>query len=112
MVQIPSDQIKTREILNWKGLHLFHFRTSSCSQKLRIYLNLKKISWTPHSINLATGKNYSEFFLGINPKGLIPVLVDDGRVELRAMIFSCISKINFLKTHLFLTRIQQKLARY
>ena len=84
MVQIPSDQIKTREILNWKGLHLFHFRTSSCSQKLRIYLNLKKISWTPHSINLATGKNYSEFFLGINPKGLIPVLVDDGRVEIES----------------------------
>ena len=42
MVQIPRDQIKSREILNWKGLHLFHFRTSSCSQKLRIYLNLKK----------------------------------------------------------------------
>ena len=84
MVQIPSDQIKTREILNWKGLHLFHFRTSSCSQKLRIYLNLKKISWTPHSINLATGKNYSEFFLGINPKGLVPVLVDDGRVEIES----------------------------
>ena len=84
MVQIPSDQIKSREILNWKGLHLFHFRTSSCSQKLRIYLNLKKISWTPHSINLATGKNYSEFFLGINPKGLVPVLVDDGRVEIES----------------------------
>ena len=84
MVQIPSDQIKSREVLNWKGLHLFHFRTSSCSQKLRIYLNLKRISWTPHSINLATGKNYSEFFLGINPKGLIPVLVDDGRVEIES----------------------------
>jgi len=84
MVQIPSDQIKSREILNWKGLHLFHFRTSSCSQKLRIYLNLKKISWTPHSINLATGKNYSEFFLGINPKGLVPVLVDNGHVEIES----------------------------
>ena len=62
MVQIPSDQIKSREILNWKGLHLFHFRTSSCSQKLRIYLNFKKISWTPHSINLATGKTIQNSF--------------------------------------------------
>ena len=51
MVQIPSDQIKTKEILDWKGLHLFNFRTSSCSQKLRIYLNLKNIKWTSHSIN-------------------------------------------------------------
>ena len=84
MVQIPSDQIKTKEILDWKGLHLFNFRTSSCSQKLRIYLNLKNINWTSHSINLATGKNYSEWFLGINPKGLVPVLVDNGHVEIES----------------------------
>ena len=84
MVRIPSDQIKSKEILNWKGVHLFHFRGSSCSQKLRIYLNLKGISWTPHSINLASGKNYSEWFLGINPKGLVPVLVDDGHVEIES----------------------------
>tara|TARA_B100001057_G_scaffold332236_1_gene332578 strand:+ start:43 stop:897 length:855 start_codon:yes stop_codon:yes gene_type:complete len=84
MTTIPSEQIKTREILDWKGLHLLNFRTSSCSQKLRIYLNLKKISWTSHSVNLAAGKNYSEWFLGINPKGLIPVLVDDGHVEIES----------------------------
>ena len=84
MTTIPSEQIKTREILDWKGLHLLNFRTSSCSQKLRIYLNLKKISWTSHSINLAAGKNYTEWFLGINPKGLIPVLVDDGHVEIES----------------------------
>ena len=68
MTTIPSEQIKTKEILDWKGLHLLNFRTSSCSQKLRIYLNLKKISWTSHSVNLAAGKNYTEWFLGINPK--------------------------------------------
>jgi len=84
MVQIPSDEIRTKEILDWKGLHLLHFRGSSCSQKLRIYLNLKKINWTPHSINLAAGKNYSDWFLGINPKGLIPVLVDNGHVEIES----------------------------
>ena len=84
MTTIPSEQIKTKEILDWKGLHLLNFRTSSCSQKLRIYLNLKKISWTSHSVNLAAGKNYTEWFLGINPKGLIPVLVDDGHVEIES----------------------------
>ena len=84
MATIPSEQIKTKEILDWKGLHLLNFRTSSCSQKLRIYLNLKKISWTSHGVNLAAGKNYTEWFLGINPKGLIPVLVDDGHVEIES----------------------------
>ncbi len=84
MVQIPSGEIRTKEILDWKGLHLLHFRGSSCSQKLRIYLNLKKINWTGHSINLAAGKNYSDWFLGINPKGLIPVLVDNGHIEIES----------------------------
>ena len=84
MTAIPIEQIKTKEILDWKGLHLLNFRTSSCSQKLRIYLNLKKIDWTSHSINLAAGKNYTEWFLGINPKGLIPVLVDNGHVEIES----------------------------
>ena len=84
MTTIPSEQIKTKEILDWNGLHLLNFRTSSCSQKLRIYLNLKKISWTSHSVILAAGKNYTEWFLGINPKGLIPVLVDDGHVEIES----------------------------
>lgn len=80
MVQIPSEQIKTKEILDWQGIHLIHFSGSSCSQKLRIYLNYKGIKWQSHSINIATGQNYSNWFLGINPKGLVPVLVDDGRV--------------------------------
>tara|TARA_B100001029_G_scaffold22387_1_gene15253 strand:- start:317 stop:1165 length:849 start_codon:yes stop_codon:yes gene_type:complete len=84
MVQIPLNEIRTKEILDWKGLHLLHFRGSSCSQKIRIYLNLKNIDWTSHNINLAAGKNYSDWFLGINPKGLIPVLIDDGHVEIES----------------------------
>ena len=84
MVKIDSNDINTKEILEWKGLHLLHFRGSSCSQKLRIYLNLKKINWTAHSINLASGKNYTKWFLGINPKGLIPVLIDNGHVEIES----------------------------
>ena len=80
MVEIPSKQIKTKEILDWQGIHLIHFSGSSCSQKLRIYLNFKRINWQSHSVNIATGQNYSNWFLGINPRGLLPVLVDDGRV--------------------------------
>ena len=38
------------------------------------------IKWQSHSVNIATGQNYSNWFLGINPRGLLPVLVDNGRV--------------------------------
>jgi glutathione S-transferase len=84
MVKLKSENIQTKEILEWKGIHLLNFANSSCSQKLRIYLNLKNINWKSHEVNLATGQNYSNWFLGINPKGLVPVLVDDGNVEIES----------------------------
>jgi glutathione S-transferase len=80
MPQLPSEEIRTREVLEWRGLHLLHFAGSSCSQKTRIFLNMKRIPWVSHPVNLATQKNYSPWFLGINPRGLVPVLVDDGAV--------------------------------
>ena len=84
MVAIDKEYIQTKEILDWKGIHLLNFANSSCSQKLRIYLNIKKIDWKSHEVNLATGQNYSNWFLGINPNGLVPVLVDDGDVEIES----------------------------
>jgi hypothetical protein len=41
MVQLIDSDIRTREVLAWRGLNIFHGRMSSCSQKLRIFLNLK-----------------------------------------------------------------------
>jgi hypothetical protein len=45
MVQLVESDIKTREVLDWKGVHVLHFMGSSCSQKLRVFLNLKGIPW-------------------------------------------------------------------
>ncbi|MAI78546.1 MAG: hypothetical protein CL917_06385 [Deltaproteobacteria bacterium] len=80
MPKLPAEEIRTREVLKWRGLHLLHFTGSSCSQKTRIFLNVKGISWVSHPVNLAMQKNHSAWFLGINPRGLVPVLVDDGAV--------------------------------
>ena len=41
MVKLVDEDIKTREVLDWQGLHVFHMALSSCSQKLRIFLALK-----------------------------------------------------------------------
>ena len=68
----------------WKGVHIFHFFLSSCSQKLRIFLNLKGIDWQPHPIDLSKNENLTEWFLGINPRGLLPVLVHDGAVHIES----------------------------
>ena len=84
MVKLASEDIQTREILDWEGLHVFHFPFSSCSQKLRIFLNFKGIEWESHLIDLMTNENLNEYFLGINPRGLLPTIVHDGNVHIES----------------------------
>jgi len=63
---------------------VLHFAGSSCSQKLRIFLNLKGIPWESHPIDLPGNENFRPWFLGINPRGLVPVLVHDGAVHIES----------------------------
>jgi glutathione S-transferase len=84
MVQLVDSDIKTREVLGWKGVHVLHFMGSSCSQKLRIFLNLKGIQWQSHPVDLPHYENMQPWFLGINPRGLVPVLVHDGAVHIES----------------------------
>ncbi len=84
MVQLVDSDIKTREVLDWQGVHILHFMGSSCSQKLRVFLNLKGIPWQSHPIDLFTNENFQPWFLGINPRGLVPVLVLDGAVHIES----------------------------
>ena len=84
MVQLVDSDIRTREVLGWQGVHVLHFMGSSCSQKLRIFLNLKKIPWQSHPIDLPSNENMQSWFLGINPRGVVPVLVHDGAVHIES----------------------------
>ena len=84
MVQLLDSDIKTREVLDWKGIHLIHYMGSSCSQKVRIFLNLKGIEWESHTIDLLANENVEPWFLGINPRGLAPVLVHNGAVHIES----------------------------
>ncbi len=84
MVQLLDQDIQTKEVLDWKGVHLFHYAYSSCSQKTRIFLNLKGIAWESHHISLAAKEQWSPWYLGINPRGLVPALVFDGAVHIES----------------------------
>ena len=57
MVQLVDADIKTREVLDWKGIHVLHGIMSTCSKKLRIFLNLKGIEWQSHVIDLPNNGN-------------------------------------------------------
>lgn len=84
MVQLLKTDIRTKEVLDWKGVHLFHFMGSSCSQKTRIFLTEKGVEWQSHHIDLPAFENFSEWYLGINPRGLLPALVHDGAVHIES----------------------------
>ena len=83
-MKLDISDIKTKEVLSWKGIHLLHFKGSACSQKLRIFLNIKNIDSHSHEINLIKQEQFSEWFLGINPRGLVPTLVDNGEVHIES----------------------------
>jgi glutathione S-transferase len=83
-MQLLDTDIQTREVLTWKGVHVFHAHFSSCSQKLRIFLNCKNIAWTSHPIDLGKVENLNPFYMGVNPRGLVPCLVHDGQVHIES----------------------------
>ena len=84
MVQLMETDVDTKEVLGWKGLHVFHYSMSSCSQKLRIFLNLKGLEWHSHPVDLVNNEHLAPYYLGINPRGLVPAVVDDGVVHIES----------------------------
>jgi glutathione S-transferase len=64
----------------FKGLHLYHTGRSNCSGRVRLLIEEKGLSWVSHHVDLYTKENVSEEYFGINPKGVVPTLVHDGRV--------------------------------
>ena len=84
MTKLIKEDIRTEEVFEWRGLNLIHFSGSSCSQKTRIFLNLKGLDWVSHHVDMSSGENHSDWFLGINPRGLVPILVDDGEVHIES----------------------------
>lgn len=81
---IDDEKVTTEEVRQWKGLHLLHFQGSTCSQKVRLLLRELSLDWTAHNINLLKHENASAWFLGINPRGVVPVLIDDGVVHVES----------------------------
>ncbi len=68
------------DVLSFKGLHLYHSGISNCSMRVRIALEEKQLPWTSHHLDILKKEHLNPEYFGINPKGLVPTLVDDGVV--------------------------------
>jgi glutathione S-transferase len=60
-------------------LVLYDFGNSVCCQKVRITLRAKGLEWKAVPVNLFAAEQYNPKYLKLNPKGVVPTLVHDGR---------------------------------
>ncbi len=58
---------------------LYDFGNSVCCQKVRITLRAKGLEWTPVTVNLFRSEQYDPQYLKLNPKGVVPTLLHDGK---------------------------------
>src|SRR5574337_1553685 len=61
-------------------LQLYSYFRSSASCRVRIALNLKGLDYETVAVHLLKGEQRAEGFLAVNPAGLVPALVEEGKV--------------------------------
>ena len=81
MVKLTPENPEARAL---EGLHLYHSARSNCSARVRLLLEEKGLAWTGHHLDLLKKENISAAYFGINPKGLVPALVHDGKVVIES----------------------------
>ena len=57
---------------------LYDYGRSSACYRVRIALNLKRVDYDVHNVNLLEGEQTSADYRGVNPQGLVPTLEIDG----------------------------------
>ena len=60
-------------------IELFHAHISTCSQKVRLCLAEKGLSYESRAIDFARMEHLSDNYLAINPNGVVPALVHRGK---------------------------------
>lgn len=62
------------------SLILYHHGSSVCAAKVRYHLEEKGLEWEGVYIDILKGEQFTEDFLAVNPKAVVPALVHDGRI--------------------------------
>ncbi len=62
------------------SLELYHGLPSTCSKKVRLVLYEKQLPFKSHLMDLRKFEQHAPDYLKLNPNGVVPTLVHDGRV--------------------------------
>lgn len=69
-------------------LELYHAGLTSCSKKSRLCLKEKGLAYTSHFIRLNKFDHHDPAYLRLNPNGLVPTLVHDGKVIIESGVIN------------------------
>lgn len=61
-------------------MKLYDYSKSSASYRVRIALNLKGLAYQSQTVSLLDGDQRGDNYLALNPSGLVPALIDNGKV--------------------------------
>lgn len=89
---------------------LYSYWRSSCSQRVRIALNLLGIEYSYKAINLLKNEQTSEEYLAINPSGLVPALIIEHADGSRELFNQSIAIIEYLWQTYGLSESQHQLV--
>jgi glutathione S-transferase len=67
-------------------LKLFTAQNSICTQKVFLTLIEKDLPWTSEYIDLFNNEQYRPEYLKLNPKGVVPTLIHDGRAIIESTL--------------------------
>jgi glutathione S-transferase len=67
-------------------LTLYDFGNSVCCQKVRIMLRAKGLDWETVKVDLFKAEQYDPKYLKLNPKGIVPTLVHDGKAIIESTL--------------------------
>lgn len=67
-------------------IELYHNGMSVCAQKVRVALAEKGIPYTGHALDIRAGECRTAAYLALNPNGVVPTLVVDGKPIIESTI--------------------------
>jgi len=69
-------------------LELYHGGHTTCSRKARLCLKEKGLAYTSHFLNLRAFEQHAPAYTKLNPNGVVPTLVDDGKAIVDSMLIN------------------------
>jgi glutathione S-transferase len=67
-------------------IKLYQFGNSVCCQKVRITMREKGLAWQSVEIDLFRSEQYDPEYLKLNPKGVVPTIIHDGKAVIESTL--------------------------